>query len=803
MKKIAFIREIEPVESVCITVDSDRKLFKSGGGNINENQDVLTSVSTMAASVGAVSAMETMSTLSTQENKYSTTKEIISGEGLDTGSAFVTHNSVLQRSIVFACILRPESWAFVGVDLKKVELTPYVIYKNVVMGVATTLENALEVLRFAQQTMMKRYEMMTVLGVKNFLDLPEKGRALMVMVDEYGEAASPTGTKTDEGKADDAMKGEIQMLVGSIARLGRAAGVHLAVATQRPDAKMLPGETKFLDIKTPIITGQCVKTMEEIELGDEIFDENGTRANVVNMTETMYGNKVYKINFTSAIDPIIAGAPHKWPVKTAYQRLERREIIEHFERFPDHKVLLENLDKINVKKHPMISMREFENIVGIEGKRVYIFRKMVQKKELVPVKTIPGEKGRFPVSYYDTQEVIEKMTAKLTRNYAREGAVYNPELMTTEQMYEKLKDYGDRKLALDVNRPLDFKHRDDLLVEPWLLGFWLGDGSRNSGTYTTADNELIEKIRDFGYETKRVKNSKHGCTTKGLAPKLKAEGVLPDKHIPEKYLYSSIEQRRALLAGLLDSDGTAARKQASFVNTNKNLAEGVLFLVRSLGFKASMVKKDGIDNPFKDSPNFGKKTQDFYRVTFTTNEPVFTLARKNAALELNDNDRKTQEFHYIESIEPVDTVPTKCIEVDNDSHTYLAGLGLVPTHNSNLGCRINCGYTDSTASSMILDDTSGTKVKPNPKGRFYIKIYSLGNHGQAFFAQEDWMDKYLESQGLNSDGTPKGSSGADNSNNSMSDGVELNLHEATSSNYSRPEEDWDDELDSLIEENQD
>ena len=41
--------------------------------------------------------------------------------------------------------------------------------------------------------------------------------------------------KPREGKEDDAVKGEIQMIVGSIARLGRAAGVHMAVATQRPE----------------------------------------------------------------------------------------------------------------------------------------------------------------------------------------------------------------------------------------------------------------------------------------------------------------------------------------------------------------------------------------------------------------------------------------------------------------------------------------------------------------------------------------------------------------------------------------
>lgn len=49
---------------------------------------------------------------------------------------------------------------------------------------------------------------------------------------------------TDEGKAMDDLKGEAQMLIGSIARLGRAAGVHLVIATQRPDAKLIPGETR-------------------------------------------------------------------------------------------------------------------------------------------------------------------------------------------------------------------------------------------------------------------------------------------------------------------------------------------------------------------------------------------------------------------------------------------------------------------------------------------------------------------------------------------------------------------------------
>ena len=161
-----------------------------------------------------------------------------------SGVTLATHNSVAQRNIVLGCILRPESWRFLGIDLKKVELSAWRAYNNVVLGIATTLEDALTVLRFASATMMKRYAELEQLNLNNFLDLPEKGQALMVMVDEMGELLSPSGVKTEEGKNEDELKGEASMLLGSIARLGRAAGVHLVLATQRPDATILPGETK-------------------------------------------------------------------------------------------------------------------------------------------------------------------------------------------------------------------------------------------------------------------------------------------------------------------------------------------------------------------------------------------------------------------------------------------------------------------------------------------------------------------------------------------------------------------------------
>lgn len=137
--KIKSIKPIEPVESNCISVDSHNKLFTVG-----ENGNLL------------------------------------------------THNSVAQQNIIISCLLRPENWVILGIDLKRVELTRF---RKFGVKVATDLETAVEFLRFAQAVMMKRYSRMEETGVNDFEDLDDNLQALMVMIDEAGELLSPTGAK--------------------------------------------------------------------------------------------------------------------------------------------------------------------------------------------------------------------------------------------------------------------------------------------------------------------------------------------------------------------------------------------------------------------------------------------------------------------------------------------------------------------------------------------------------------------------------------------------------------------------------
>lgn len=163
--------------------------------------------------------------------------------------------SVIQRNIIFHCIQHNDMWRFLGVDLKRVELSRFRRYTKTVLGIATDLEEGVEIVKYAHDVMMDRYRKMEEAGVTIFLDMVDEktGKpeyAILLMIDEAFMFMSPEGNKTEEGKARDMMHAEASQILGDIARLGRAAGVHLVLATQRPDASVIKGELKNnLDVR--------------------------------------------------------------------------------------------------------------------------------------------------------------------------------------------------------------------------------------------------------------------------------------------------------------------------------------------------------------------------------------------------------------------------------------------------------------------------------------------------------------------------------------------------------------------------
>lgn len=64
---------------------------------------------------------------------------------------------------------------------------------------------------------------------------------LLIVVDEIAELTGKSGIKTTEGKAEDALKDEILSNIQSITQLGRSAGIHCILCTQRNDANIISG----------------------------------------------------------------------------------------------------------------------------------------------------------------------------------------------------------------------------------------------------------------------------------------------------------------------------------------------------------------------------------------------------------------------------------------------------------------------------------------------------------------------------------------------------------------------------------
>ena len=226
--------------------------------------------------------------------------------------------------------------------------------------------------------------------------------------------------------------------------------------------------------------------------------------------------------------------------------------------------------------------------------------------------------------------------------------------------------------AIPMCHPVEYGYKS-LLISPYVLGAWLGDGTSASSEFTSNDYEIIDTIRTEGYQV-TSRNKPFGYWIHNLNPELRKLDLLGNKHIPEEYLHSSVDQRMALLQGLMDTDGYCEKHQCGFTNTNVSIISGMIELLSSLGVKYQMHIKHPNCNG-----NPGKRA---FVINFSTDLSVFRLKRKHDR-HINTS-RYFEYYRYIVAVEQVPSIPTKCIQVDSSDGTYLATKHYIVTHNSTL-----------------------------------------------------------------------------------------------------------------------
>jgi replicative DNA helicase len=275
----------------------------------------------------------------------------------------------------------------------------------------------------------------------------------------------------------------------------------------------------------------------------------------------------------------------------------------------------------------------------------------------------------------------------------------HPSVKTTREIAATLRRTGtaDRRVNHTVRNaaPLDLADRA-LPVPPYTLGAWLGGGHRDAAKITSADPEVVRRIAAEGVRAEHsgepvtyalgfaadqpepVRGS-GGTSRQGtVLTALRDLGVLGIKHIPQDYLRGSLAQRRALLAGLLDTGGTVTDTGSVRSGvTERALAEGLCELLTSLGHRCGMVAQQV--EGCSESASTG------YAVTFTTDDDVFAIERKRRT----HADRRRPgtaglSQRAITAVREIESVPVRCVQVDNPEHMYLATASMVPTHNSTL-----------------------------------------------------------------------------------------------------------------------
>lgn len=365
-----------------------------------------------------------------------------------------------------------------------------------------------------------------------------------------------------------------------------------------------PATGKCLARDTPVLMYDgIVKKVQDVEPGDKIMGDDSLARRVLSTTSGT--DKMYKITPVKG-DPYIVNEPHILCLK--------RNFLPLIKTLKD--------------KYVVVWMKDNK-----ESKKTFAFTKYESEE--------------------DAWDAAEEFLNDLV-----EGEDY-----TRENILEiSVKDYMTLPKSLKMKYKgykvgVEFPRRETPF-DPYLFGYWLGDGASATTRITTADPEIVAT-----YEAKlekydlNVGNSSYDynistgirgalpgeSSTKGdrrnpMLNFLKDYNLLNDKHIPEVFLINDRETRLQVLAGLIDSDGYLDRDSCyEIVQKNEKLANDIVFLSRSLGFACY---KYEVQKTCNNSPD-GPKTGTYYRMSISgrkLHEIPVILERKQISINVARKD---------------------------------------------------------------------------------------------------------------------------------------------------------------------
>jgi hypothetical protein len=419
----------------------------------------------------------------------------------------------------------------------------------------------------------------------------------------------------------------------------------------RPDAffGIWPrGGAKALAVGTPIPTPDGWTTMGVLRPGDMVFNHRGmpTRVDAVS---GVYIRPCFRLRFADGAS-IVASDDHRWAVLT---KLARHDLSDG------------GVDWA-LDSWPMRLTRS----CAIPTCSAFVRKGVLCSAHV--------ERHRRGVALDDRPVLPRAQRGRATRQ---------AQILTSAVLAQSVLRYGpsgkqEHRLSIPLAQSLALPMAD-LPLAPYVLGVWLGDGHTKAARVTVGSEDREVMTRNLTeHMTIRVFERPDGVVTialPGVHHVLRDLGVLGAKHIPAIYLRAGESQRRDLLRGLLDTDGTPGShgRSAVFTSTNERLARGCAELARSLGYRA-VVRESR-------ASLYGRDWGPVWDVQLGGVRPdVFGLDRKAESVRERSAGalRWSGRMHYLAHVERVPDQPVQCITVDDPSGMFLAGEAMIPTHNS-------------------------------------------------------------------------------------------------------------------------
>ena len=246
------------------------------------------------------------------------------------------------------------------------------------------------------------------------------------------------------------------------------------------------------------------------------------------------------------------------------------------------------------------------------------------------------------------------------------------------------KKYQNNLLGYQV--PIQFPEKE-LPIDPYMIGYWLGDGTSTNSDITTQDSTVLyyfaKNIHQYNLflDYKRIYcykiSSGYGQKNNIFLQTLKDLELINNKHIPMIYKCNSRENRLKLLAGFIDADGHLGKRndfEITQCKKHEKLMDDIIYLARSLGFSATKyIKKTTWTH--NEEKKYGEALR--IRINGKGIEEIPTLIpRKQARPRKNRVDALVSQI----KVEEVGDGEYYGIELDGNNRFVLGNF--IVTHNS-------------------------------------------------------------------------------------------------------------------------